>query len=271
MTTANIAAYPHDAHQVVNRYLTLVDRALPGRIDGLYLVGSIALSDYHPGPSDVDFVAVTGTPVTNNEIDCLREIHATLRRLGKPWFDGIYVTWDDLTRNPSDIEHVPFSLGNTFGHTGGAEANPSVWLTLRNYPFAIRGRQAPTVWYDESAIRRWNLANLNSYWRGVADRLDKTAYTPQSMDWETVWCVAGVARLHYTITSLNVTSKSGACRYALAQFPGRWHTVIREAQGVRNGGHASDRSLEERRKDVRDFVRLVIDDAAAQWIGSRVP
>jgi predicted nucleotidyltransferase len=28
-------------------------------IDGLYLFGSIALDDFHPGRSDIDFVAVT--------------------------------------------------------------------------------------------------------------------------------------------------------------------------------------------------------------------
>lgn len=126
MSTGNAAPYPPEDRGVVDRYLELVDRALPGRIQGLYLVGSIALGDYHPGSSDVDFVAVTQKPLAGRELDRLQQIHERLLVHGKLWFDGIYVTWDDLMRNPSDIEHVPFNLRNTFGRTGGAEANPSV-------------------------------------------------------------------------------------------------------------------------------------------------
>jgi hypothetical protein len=236
-------------------------------MEGLYLVGSVALGDYRPGPSDVDFVAVSSTLLNEYELDRLQEIHQALFLHGKPWFDGIYVTWDDLKRNPTEIERVPFNLGKTFGRTGGAEANPSVWLTLRNHRFVIRGPRAPVIWYDDTAIRQWNMSNLSSYWHRAADRLDATEYTPRSMDGETVWCVAGAARPHCTITTLDVVSKWGACEYALARFPDQWHTVIREAQAVRSGGRASGRSMEERRNDVRDFVLFVIDDARAQMSG----
>lgn len=231
-------------------------------------MGSVALSDYREGPSDVDFVAVSGEVFSEDELDSLQEIHHTMHGHGKPWFDGIYVTWDDLLRNPSDIEHVPFNLGKTFARAGGAEANLSVWLTLRNHPFAIRGPHAPVVWYGESAIQHWTMSNLSTYWRSQAERLDDSP--PQdrrSMDRATLWCVAGAARLHYTITALDVTSKSGACHYALTRFPERWHAVIGEAQTVRSGGSASRRSLEERRVDVRDFVRFVIQDARAELHG----
>ena len=38
-------------------YLALIDRLLPGRITGFYVVGSAALGAYHLGRSDLDFVA----------------------------------------------------------------------------------------------------------------------------------------------------------------------------------------------------------------------
>jgi hypothetical protein len=81
------------------------------------------------------------------------------------------------------------------------------------------------------------------------------------MDWATLWCVAGVARLHYTIVNMDIISKAAACTYALERFPQRWHTVIREAAAVRAGEPAGDRDLAERHIDVRDFVRFVIEDA----------
>lgn len=49
---------PLDVKEACDNYLSLVDRYLSEKIKGLYLVGSIALNDYHSGKSDIDFVAV---------------------------------------------------------------------------------------------------------------------------------------------------------------------------------------------------------------------
>jgi hypothetical protein len=50
---------PDEVEHVLHRYLMWVDNVLPGLVEGLYLIGSTALSDYQPGVSDVDFIAVS--------------------------------------------------------------------------------------------------------------------------------------------------------------------------------------------------------------------
>jgi Nucleotidyltransferase domain len=158
-----LLSIPAEVCEVVNRYLDLIEVALPGRIEGLYLVGSTALGDYTPGQSDVDFVTVTGDLLTTEEREQLRSLHAGLLEVvPRPFLDGIYVTWEHLRQNPSMCEDVPFTLEGTFEPTGGFEANPSTWLTLAQYPLAVRGPAAPSVWHDRTAIRQWNLDNLNS-------------------------------------------------------------------------------------------------------------
>ena len=57
MATAALPQIPDDVGRIVTRYLELVDEMLPRRLEGLYLVGSVALDDYREGESDVDFVA----------------------------------------------------------------------------------------------------------------------------------------------------------------------------------------------------------------------
>jgi hypothetical protein len=47
------------AHEIVAAYLAVVDRAVPGLVQGLYLTDWVALSDFRVGASDIDFVAVT--------------------------------------------------------------------------------------------------------------------------------------------------------------------------------------------------------------------
>jgi len=84
---------------VVARYLALVDGRVPGTVAGLYLGGSLALDDYRPGQSDVDFVAVIQDPLDDAALAELAAIHTDLR---PPFnFDGIYVTYDELADDPA--------------------------------------------------------------------------------------------------------------------------------------------------------------------------
>jgi hypothetical protein len=260
-----------DIRRVVNWYLELADAALPGRVEGLYLVGSTALGDYTPGQSDVDFVAVTGDLLTAGERERLSSMHGDLRAaVPSPHFDGIYVTWEHLQQNPLASSDAPFTLEGTFEPTGGFEANPSTWLTLARYPLAVRGPAAPGVWYNRAAIRQWNIDNLNSYWRGLLEQGRSAGsrvgfmVSARAMNDIVQWCVPGVARLHYTITTGDITSKSGACRYALATFPDTWHTVINEALALRRGEQPIRRSRLSRRRDVLGFMEFVIDDVNAR-------
>jgi hypothetical protein len=261
-------SFPDEVRVIVERYLRLADDALPGHIDGLYLVGSLALDDYKSGQSDIDFIAATPNRLVSGELETLQRIHATLQTEHPwPWFSGIYVTWTDLSANPVRASEVPFHLEGEFGASGGFDANPAVWLTLRKYPVALRGPASPSVWHDDAAMRRWTLDNLNSYWQGVVEQ-SRSIEGPGpgavvAIDQALAWCVPGVARMHFTIATGDVTSKSGACRYVLSTLPERWHQVAREALTLRNGEPRQSGNRLSRRQDVLDFMQFVIDDANA--------
>src|SRR6266536_158076 len=67
------------ARRPVAEFLRLADARLPGVVQGLYLVGSIALDDFHTGVSDVDFLAVTAEPLDDAALDRLERIHRRAR------------------------------------------------------------------------------------------------------------------------------------------------------------------------------------------------
>lgn len=48
--------------QVTGAFLQAVDLEAAGLVQGLYLVGSVALSDFRHHESDIDFVAVAAEP-----------------------------------------------------------------------------------------------------------------------------------------------------------------------------------------------------------------
>jgi hypothetical protein len=77
------------------------------------------------------------------------------------------------------------------------------------------------------------------------------------------WGVLGVARLHYTVTTGRIVSKTGAGQYALEAFEGRWTRIVLEALRLRADPRlASDYSeLSERRAEVVEFVTSVIESA----------
>ena len=88
-----IPALPAEVAKVISAYLRLMGESLPGRITGLYLVGSLALDGFQPGQSDIDFVAVTDTALTPVQLARLGQLHNRLRRaVPEPKLDGVYVT-----------------------------------------------------------------------------------------------------------------------------------------------------------------------------------
>jgi predicted nucleotidyltransferase len=68
-------ALPAPASEVVGDLLARLDRALPGRVEGLYVVGSAAMGAFRPGRSDVDFVAIVDRNLSRAELVRLRALH----------------------------------------------------------------------------------------------------------------------------------------------------------------------------------------------------
>ncbi|MEV1174104.1 aminoglycoside adenylyltransferase domain-containing protein [Nonomuraea sp. NPDC049784] len=215
---------------IVETYLSVADVEAPGLVEGLYLEGSAALGDYRPGTSDVDFVAVTAA---EPPFEVLERIHT---RLGAYPFEGCYLTWDDLRRDPSELGTRPRAHAGKLNPRGGL--NPVTWHTLARHGLTCRGPKPDEldIWHDPAALAAWTDGNLDRYWRRLVNRASHLA-SPWGLTclggYGTVWVVTGVARLHYTLATGEITSKSGAGRYALEAFPECWHRVVDEALRLR--------------------------------------
>jgi hypothetical protein len=75
---ARILRLPAPIDEVVCQYLELAHLEAPGLIQGLYLVGPVALDDFRPRTSDIDFVAVTGPEPDESALRALARVHAEL-------------------------------------------------------------------------------------------------------------------------------------------------------------------------------------------------
>jgi hypothetical protein len=270
-------AVPSVVQTVVDDYLGLVDARAPGLVRGLYLVGSVALDDFRPHASDIDFVAVADDPLSLDDIDTLREVHAALAaRHRRPYFDGGYVTWRDLSGDPALARPGADAHEGRLNPRPAGRCDPVAWHTLARHGVTMSGprREDVTVWTDRAALSAWTRRNLDDYWRPWLRRSSRL-WSWHGMacvhDWGPAWGVLGVSRLHYTLATGAITSKHGAGVYARDTFEPRWRRIVDECLRLRRGrqrqadAHPGDtsryRSRLRRRRDALDFRALAIDDA----------
>ncbi|WP_326824312.1 nucleotidyltransferase domain-containing protein [Streptosporangium sp. NBC_01756] len=244
-----------DVTTATRAYLTLVDDQAPGLVDGFYLVGSLALGDYRPGQSDIDFVARMAAEPTPEQIAALGRVHA---ELSTPMpFDGVYVTADDLLGDPTRSADRPHAYEGRFEVGDSFEVNPAVWQTLAQSPVVLRGG-LPQVSADRTRLDGWTRDNLRDYWLPLRSEI-AGADPSRVVDALVVWVALGVTRLYYTLVTGLVTAKSGAGEWASGEVGPR--PILREALRLRAGDGSGYTSLAERRQDLLDYLSEILTRA----------
>jgi hypothetical protein len=229
----------------LGRFVEVVDSCAPGLLEGLYVVGSFALDDWQPGHSDIDVIAVTAEPATDDDFAVLRTANAILlEQQPLPHVDGPWVSWGDLITPPMSL-HRPWTLDGGLRHDGDCfELNPVTWYVLARQGVTVRGPSVDRlgVYLDTDARVRFVVDNLGTYWASLADDLERVtagddgrAYDAGSLE----WCALGALRLHRTAFHGDVISKSAAAAYGLEIAPARFHGVLGRAAGIRVGDPAS--------------------------------
>lgn len=270
---------PEEVRRSTTLFLSTVDRAAPGLVTGFYLVGSVCFGDFHARgagrgrlstASDIDFVAVTDRRPDPVEISALAQAHATtVARFPKPHFDGSVLTWSDLAAGPDDCPDVPCAQESRFTEAGRDGINPVTFCELARHGIALRGPEPSDVdvWADQDALRAFTVDNLSSYWRPWWEKNRRTSALSLALGMSPlfpVWAVLGVSRLHHLVATGELTSKTGAGRYAARQFDPRWQRIIAESLSLRTGGAEGRRSYRNplaRRSDTLAFLDATIDDA----------
>jgi hypothetical protein len=249
-------------------------------ITGFYVTGSVALGAYREGRSDIDFVAVLNSETSRPVLSRLRLLHA-VSTASTGWAairsrhsvfsgtcNGVFIRSNHLNRPPSTIVPVASHCGIEFAG-GGSPINPVDWKVLAERAVTVRGPSPESLdlLSEPELLRPWNRANLDSYWRPLAERLliarhaHGMRYRPR---WFTAWGVLGAPRLHYTIATGDVISKEAAGEYALDVFDPEWHPIIREGLDYWRGEPANPvfGDLQTRARRTGEFILQTISSAA---------
>lgn len=202
--------------------LAALDTAAPGLVTAFWVTGSAAAGDWWPAVSDVDTVVALSRAPTPADLAALAPVHTDG---GRPYVDGTYVPAAALGDPPSAGQPLPHAVDGRFDTGPCGEATPVTWLELRQRGVPLRG-PAPAELVpapDPAALRAWLLGNLRGYWSDQADAVEKVvpewpAGQPAHPGWIR-WLVLGAPRLHATLATGGVLSKTAAGKYVAGLLP----------------------------------------------------
>ena len=267
----SIESMPTDARRIVDEWLAVHDEIAPGIVEGLYVVGSLALGDWQ-AQSDIDIVAFTADPATDEDASVLADAHlVAAERLtdvhpGRV-VDGPRLAWGDVSVPPAAL-HRPWTLDGVFHHDSECfELNPVIWHTLATRGVAVRG-PAPAdlgVVLDDGELRAFVHDNVDTYWRGLATSVAAAAADSQREEFDgglVEWCVLGVGRMLVTWETGEIVSKTEAGQRLLARVP-ESSAVIERAIGDRQNPVAPGRGDRTIMAATADVMSTVIEAITA--------
>ncbi|WP_232628156.1 aminoglycoside adenylyltransferase domain-containing protein [Methylobacterium sp. Leaf118] len=260
------APLPAEVEAVLRAFRDGLETEGAPALRGLYLVGSLALSDYRPGASDIDFVALLDSAPSAEAVERLARVHARLTTGGGPLLDGVYLP-AGLLRQPAPGEAaVPFSVdGRLRTDRPCREASPVVWRCLARNGRTVLGIPPSELGIadDDATLRAHQLTNLHGYWRDwIADAetaLNAKAPGDDANAAALAWGVLGVSRIACTLATGTIVSKREAGAFGLRTDPPSWHPVLAEALSIHRSG--PERVPVTHLHAALAYMRFVIDQA----------
>jgi hypothetical protein len=224
---------PESLQASVFAYLSSVDERLPGRVSGLYVVGSAALGDFSERVSNVDVVVVSDQAWSEADLAVAVSHHGGLKQ-GRPPVVA-YVVAGDLILDPRLLQRHCYE-GGTLAESERL-VNPLTWDILGRGALDLRGPDHAGGWDESGVIKQWAADQLRTTWATKLAHLDRLA----SM-WfrhELSAAVLDVARLAVAANSGTMLSKTEAVRVLEPDVPGRFRRILTDSVGYRGGGKTS--------------------------------
>lgn len=217
---------------------------------GMYLYGSLALGDFDPASSDIDFVVVTAGELPAESVTRLEALHGHLALSHPRWapeLEGSYIPAADLRRyDPARACHLHVFAGKVFMEEHGIH-----WVierhVLREHGVVLAG-PAPRSLIDPVSpgdLRSAVAELMRSWWLPMAENPDRL-YDAKYLR----YALVTMCRVLYTLRHGAVVSKPAAMRWALETVDCEWRPLL-ESTPVAVADMVSDRV-----NGTRAFIRF---------------
>jgi len=244
--------YP-DVNAMLLRLLAEVQTILGDQFTGLYLYGSLAIGDFDPGKSDIDFLVVTTDALPDEKVAALATMHARLAASDSKWateLEGSYIPRRSLRHyDATDTHHPHIDRG---GGTLAIEQHGTDWViqchVLRNQGVVVAGPDPRTLINPVSAdeLRR-GVVGLLWWWElqlSDTSRVEQSGYQ--------AYTILSMCRILYTLEYGTVASKPAAARWARGTLGERWVALIERAVNWQPGDSM------DRLNETLEFIRYTL-------------
>ena len=228
------ALTPHpDVNNLLADLLVQVAAILGQELVGFYVDGSLALGDFDPATSDVDFIAAVKHPLPADTVEALATMHRHITLSGRPFateLEGSYIHLAALRRHdPNDALHPNIERG--IDEVLRPKEHHSDWVIhrhiAREHGLTLCGPPAAALIVPVSSddIRRATAGVLRSWW-GTNDAAESIRRVhPIGL----AYIALTMCRALYALKYGDVVSKPAAAEWALASLDARWHMLIKRS------------------------------------------
>lgn len=226
----NPTPYP-DVNTILHELLSSVQAILGDYFQGMYLYGSLALGDFDPYRSDIDFLVVTTDDLPTGLLSALQTMHTHIAASDSRWateLEGSYIPQPALRRyDPANARHPHIGRGE-----GGLdiEQHDSDWIiqrhTLREHGVVMSG-PAPRTLIDPvgpNDLRRAVMATLSEWWTPMCHKTVQLQYVGYQ-----TYAVLTMCRILYALQYGAIVSKPFAARWAQETIDEPYASLIERA------------------------------------------
>lgn len=249
-----------DVNSAINYFFQDIKSILKDHFIGMYITGSLALGDFNSDSSDIDFIVITDTSISNNLFEKLKDMHSEFAASNSPWankIDAVYVTISALNK-----KDLPSSLYPQVEH--GTELFKNVlgdgWVfqryTLRQCGIIVYGCE------PRSIINPIDTQDMTLAVKTIAERWLKAANSDSSwLDWLRkrewqIFVIQTLCHMLYSLSTGSVVSKPAAIKWAQQELKS-WNLFITQSISKQN---ESDISQSDLSKTI-DFIKYTVERA----------
>jgi len=244
-----------DVNAVLHDFKERIQAILGGQFIGMYVYGSLAIGDFDPDGSDIDFAVVTDGDIDDERFVALDTMHRQFAESGSRWAEKIeaaYLPRGALNHSaPTSARYPQLEKGRGFAREPLEIGWPFQRHTLREYAVIVSGPDPRTL-IDPVPLEDMRRAAVAI----IAGWLDQAHHDPDWLTWvrhreAQAFVVLTLCRILAVLGSGEIASKPAAAHWAQTMLGPRWTALIERAlAGQHIEGNAPD-------SDVDDTISLI--------------
>lgn len=225
-----VTSYP-EINKLLDLLLSQTTLVLGNQLVGMYLYGSLASGDFDLETSDIDFLVVTTSSLSDKTIADLESMHHRLWKSGLKWaakLEGSYIPKRDIRRHdPRSAPCPTVNEGQFYLDQRGSD-----WIiqrhVIREQGIVLAGPDPKTLIDPVSSndIRKAVKGVLQEWWFPMLE--NPTWLKNHGIEYH-AFTILTMFRALYSLEHGTIVSKPEAARWAQKKLGGEWSRVIDQA------------------------------------------